>query len=78
MLKSSEQYAQKHDIVLNPGKTRCMHFARGNAASGSVSFMNTNLADIDHSMVQFNIKCMRILLDLKNLQCDFNLLSRCI
>ena len=62
---------------------RCLHFARGNATSGSVSFINNNLgfakestllgvkivndfsADIDHSVVQFNIKCMRILLDLK-------------
>ena len=87
MLKSCELwYAQNYDIVFNPSKTRCMHFARENTVSGSVSIMKNDFGfnctlsgvkivddfstDIDHSAVQFNIKCRQILLHFKNLTCD--------
>ena len=38
MLNICELYALEHDIVFNPGKTRCMHFHNGNLHPGSVHF----------------------------------------
>ena len=43
MLNICELYALEHDIVFNPGKTRCMHFHNGNLHPGSVYFMNNRL-----------------------------------
>ena len=43
MLNICELYALEHDIVFNPGKTRCMHFHNGNLHPGSVHFMNNRL-----------------------------------
>ena len=38
MLNICELYALEHDIVFNPGKTRCMHFHNGNFTPWFCSF----------------------------------------